>query len=499
MLRIGNSQFIGSGPFIRRGSASSPSGPTYDPDFALHATAVEAAGGSFDLSAINATYTESYVKAGNNALVVSLKGITPTEFGDVGLYGVAPPSSDLWTNKLVGVYPLAGKSFAGMPVKLKGTGTLGNEGPFLSSAFTPCGAQSGLKGNSTNQYLTTGESLPGSNDFSFGVYLTETPVTTQTLMAAYGASGSRISMNVANPGTAIFAGCEGSQNTSRTVGAEFYCFSTLSSTDHRTYANGAKYYSNTNPIACSSLPNFEIFRLGPDAGVQYTNARIALAYIASGMVDSEQKYFAWCVNSWAKYFGFNTWAQSIYLLGDSTVADYSGQNNVLEYTDTELTEVALADPGDTIANQKTVWQSADRDEACVVIIQVGHNDLSAAKATSTIISDLQDLVDTVAADVPDAKILIATMTPAKQRYIDLYGATDGATVYQQWLDVNESIRGNGVSPITGVDGRVSSHTDSLNDGSGNLDAAYDTGDGIHPNADGRAINGSAYLAGINLL
>ena len=86
------------------------------------------------------------------------------------------------------------------------------------------------------------------------------------------------------------------------------------------------------------------------------------------------------------------------------------------------------------------------------------------------------------------------MIPCKARLLSLYGATQGAVSYQKWLDLNESLAGLGPNPITGVDGRITAHEPLMNDGSGNLLAAYDLGDGIHPNAAGRQINADAYRA-----
>lgn len=181
-------------------------------------------------------------------------------------------------------------------------------------------------------------------------------------------------------------------------------------------------------------------------------------------------------------------------LGDSTVAAYAGGDEILSFITSSWTKVDVADPGDTVAGQKTAFlASAYKDTAKWAVIQIGHNDVDPAASAGTVIAGIQDLVDTVRLYVPaDCKVLVAKMTPARQRYIDLHGATDGATVYAQWQDVNEAIAGAGASPITGVDGRVTSHADDLNDGSGNLDAAYDTGDSIHVNNTGRAIVAAAW-------
>jgi hypothetical protein len=79
------------------------------------------------------------------------------------------------------------------------------------------------------------------------------------------------------------------------------------------------------------------------------------------------------------------------------------------------------------------------------------------------------------------------MNPCKQRMIDLYGAVNGLVAYQKWLDMNEAIRGEGANALTGMDATVTGHTDAMNDGSGNLAAAYDIGDHIHENEAGREL------------
>jgi lysophospholipase L1-like esterase len=131
------------------------------------------------------------------------------------------------------------------------------------------------------------------------------------------------------------------------------------------------------------------------------------------------------------------------------------------------------------------------------VVQVGLNDLVPAEAASVAIARLQDLVTTVKQQSSlKTKVLIAKMTPVRQRCIDLYGATDGPVAYQKWLDMNAAIAGTGPTPIAGVAGRITTHTDDMNDGAGNLAAAYDTGDHVHPNNAGRQINGQAWNAGL---
>lgn len=132
-------------------------------------------------------------------------------------------------------------------------------------------------------------------------------------------------------------------------------------------------------------------------------------------------------------------------------------------------------------------------------MQVGLNDLAPTEAASVAVTRLQVLVNSIADDAPNARIVVATMTPCRARLIAVYGGTNGEKAYQKWLSMNDAIAGIGGGPITGVDARVTSHTDSLNDGSGNLAAAYDTGDGIHENNAAREIIAAAWQVAIDAL
>lgn len=178
-----------------------------------------------------------------------------------------------------------------------------------------------------------------------------------------------------------------------------------------------------------------------------------------------------------------------YALGDSTVAAYLGQPSLISLVSTIRTPVNIATPGDIISGQKSKWQALTIDTSLVgwVVVQIGLNDLSPGESASVAISRLQDLILTVRASIGSRrKLLVSKMLPARQRLIDLYGDTNGPISQQKWVDINAAIAGAGPSPITGVDVPL------LDDGSGNLAAAYDTGDHIHPNAAGRQIMADAW-------
>lgn len=191
------------------------------------------------------------------------------------------------------------------------------------------------------------------------------------------------------------------------------------------------------------------------------------------------------------------------ILGDSTVASYSTVSGVavgsLLRTAGDSRNVAyksLAIGGATISDQETQWSSfSEKADLRWVMIQVGLNDIDPAVSTATSITALQDLVDAVNA-ATGARVYIATMIPCYQRMITRYGAgTPANNARIKWTDMNTAIMGGGGSPITGVDVRINAHQLALDDNSGdhNLDAAYDGGDGIHPNNAGRQVIADAWI------
>lgn len=188
-------------------------------------------------------------------------------------------------------------------------------------------------------------------------------------------------------------------------------------------------------------------------------------------------------------------ASQAYAVGDSTVAAYSGWPSVLSRTGSARSPVNVAVPGHAIAQQLSAWNALTVDPGRVgwVVVQIGLNDMDPVSGTTAgVIAALQNLVNAVRAKIGAAPLFVAKMLPARKRFINIFGATNGPLAYQRWLDVNAAV----ASTITGVDGRITMHEPLLNDGAGNLAAAYDTGDGIHPNTAGRQIMADAWVAAL---
>ena len=182
-------------------------------------------------------------------------------------------------------------------------------------------------------------------------------------------------------------------------------------------------------------------------------------------------------------------------IGNSVISQYGIYSAVVDLM-AGVSGGYIAYPGDTIDQQSAKWTAQTpclKSIYDAVVINAGINDIAPVSA-ATIIGKLQTLVNLVSADTnATCKVVISTITPARSRFISLFGAVDGEAAYQEWLLVNQAISGAGATPITGVDGRVTSHTTTLNDGSGSLAGAYAVDD-IHPNEAGRQVIADAWRA-----
>lgn len=180
------------------------------------------------------------------------------------------------------------------------------------------------------------------------------------------------------------------------------------------------------------------------------------------------------------------WAEGA-ILGDSIMAE----NNVpvgtgpqqaavgaLIYTESEAQARAgiysISHAGDTVANQKTAWLASPMHTRGTIlqwiIIQVGINDILAGTSSSTVITSLQDLVTTIAADAPQATIFMGQMTPCKT-YLD----SQNAAFYARWQAVNTAISNGTITGITPVTSHIALMESSA--GSGVLNTAYEADNG----------------------
>lgn len=187
-----------------------------------------------------------------------------------------------------------------------------------------------------------------------------------------------------------------------------------------------------------------------------------------------------------------------FVFGDSTIAQYLTYNSVPSYINSIFTINNLADPGDGIDTQLAVLRAYSyTGKFSWVIVQIGLNDMNPAETATACIARLQNLINEInRTTLGKASLLISQINPCKAHLITTYGAIDGETAYQKWLDYNDAIAGNGATPITGVTGRITSHVAILNDGNGNLAAEYNVGDDLHENNAGRQVIANAWVAAL---
>ncbi len=174
-------------------------------------------------------------------------------------------------------------------------------------------------------------------------------------------------------------------------------------------------------------------------------------------------------------------------LGDSIVSLYAAYSPVGTYIYTTAESrsrsgiVSYAYPGNTIAQQATAWASAPQRGAAGVAwvwLHLGINSLnagglSAAAATA----ELQALINDINTQNPTAKIIIDPIMPCL--------ASVGGVVWAKAVTFNQNIAGTGPNPITGSNRITLPYWTAADDGSGNLIAAFDSGDGIHQNTAAR--------------
>ncbi len=197
------------------------------------------------------------------------------------------------------------------------------------------------------------------------------------------------------------------------------------------------------------------------------------------------------------YASAHTRPAEIVLVADSmfaslTLAQYSSSNSIgsLIYTAGEYASrrgvACMAYPGHSILQQTAAWTASrfpGDGMVRAVVIQLGINDVITGRTISECRTDYQALVDLIAADCPQAAIIVCSMPPCK-------GYAAIAAAFSVFQGLNTSIAG-GASPITGVDARVTSHYPLMCTGVADfLDAALDVSspDYLHQNNAGRLIN-----------
>ena len=175
-------------------------------------------------------------------------------------------------------------------------------------------------------------------------------------------------------------------------------------------------------------------------------------------------------------------------IGDSIMSahDHIGAPGAYVYDRSEIKNrlgiLNIAHSGDTIANQKTTFLAQiRRNDPFIrgVYIQVGINDIIAGQTGDQVLASLQDLIDTARGYLPSALIAVGKITPC-----DAYGGMD-ATKRTHLATVQA-----GMSALTDVDYLVTSTYTTMGGGGLSLQAAYDSGDHLHPSTEGSRVTGA---------
>lgn len=263
----------------------------FDSDAISYFDAVEAAGGSFDLTAVDPTYTDSYVKDAHNNFYAGIK------------------NDGLW-DKLTEFYFFVGKTFDGITVKGKGTGSLTNNN-FISSDLIVAGTGAGLKGNGINKNI--GTSLFGivQIPISIGFYRTTTELTNFAAgmgVATQNPNFTDLILGQITSGTRYLI----SNTAPITAGNEqpaFIIGTSRSSSDHEFYRNGASLASSTQTVSVLTrnvqLNVFSARQSGE--ALTFSNSAQTFAFLGTGLTDNDAANLSTRVNTLMTALGCNVY------------------------------------------------------------------------------------------------------------------------------------------------------------------------------------------------
>lgn len=211
---------------------------------------------------------------------------------------------------------------------------------------------------------------------------------------------------------------------------------------------------------------------------------------------------------------FITNATDLVLLGDSTVSGITGAQGVDKFTFTSNRNptgtrvVNLAASGHMISHQEAVWRASsfyNSGYSGVVYIRLGLNNNAINQSLTAETAEMTSLIAAIRIGNPQVKICLGVVSPAYQRWINLFGAGATADAIQAtWSQFNDRIRANywGVDAIVAPPQlNTSAPSDVANDGTGRLKSMYEISppDGIHWNDAARTLDGAGIMYIIKLL
>lgn len=182
---------------------------------------------------------------------------------------------------------------------------------------------------------------------------------------------------------------------------------------------------------------------------------------------------------------------NILIIGDSTIAGYPSYTPLANYfkVGTGFTITDISKPGDTIIGQNNAWNALEvetKNKLNYVFCQIGLNDIDETKENFRIY--YKSLIESIRRDAPNAKLILGTMTPCKDRWKTLYG-DNWENYFNKWISANNDIKNR----YYDCDEVAYFHTDALGIDDV-LRPEYDHGDKIHENAEGAKIVAFSWYA-----
>lgn len=264
---------------------SGEGGVSYDADALAYFTAVEGAGGSFDLTGISGTYTESYVKQAHSDLFAGLK------------------ADNLWS-KITEFYLLVGKTFGGLAVKAKGVGTLANAN-FVAGDYVASGSGAGLIGNGSSKSLATGLLRANSGSYALSVYVTNMATGSQAFIAAGylvdTTNGTLLGRISSGANDSFYNGAAVSSAVA--TGARFIVGSSRAFGDSELYNNGISIATGSS-VSNGNVDQFLLFR---DRVAFFSGSRIAFAHVGTGLTDDDVASLSSRINTFMTSMGTNVY------------------------------------------------------------------------------------------------------------------------------------------------------------------------------------------------
>mgnify|MGYP003637580038 CR=1 FL=1 len=258
-----------------RADARADEGVGGDPDALDYFARAEALGGSFDQSAINATYTTDYVKTAISNCVTGLK------------------VDGVWDD-ITEAYLMVGVSFGGITAKLKHAGTaVVTNNNFVTGDYTGAGSGGGLTGDASTKYMETGlvDSVLAVDDKSLSTYAALAGANDKYFMAVRSETEQNRQYTIANIGGDFLGRCPETSATIATGEAAVgHCIMTRrADNDVEIYVNGISKGTDTSTSdAVSASEDYYLFALNLEGSAAvHSDGTMTFAHLGAGLTDAQ--------------------------------------------------------------------------------------------------------------------------------------------------------------------------------------------------------------------